>query len=578
MRTTRKAWGLVVVILFLLIIAALVYRYNLREEKELAPAELPAGDASQGASRAAQKVWLEIDYASNIDPPPASVISREGTNVTLEDIFGPAGIEIDVHKDESLSLGKKPISDLDIYDVISQHEQRLDLDNQEWKVYCLVAGSRKENPNEKGLLFLPDRHAFVIFASALSGRDAAAKKREYFRVLAHELTHCFNLHHSDAEAVQLSPPKKTLEANNNEYSVVWKLSGHSLQHFSDHPRPEFSLGPNVRPFGQIWRAHAANHSGGGDEIFQCIDGDGAGCAGTLNGAEASIEGLDLQVSLPNAALPGPIVGTLILTNNGPGSRQIKGNLSLGGGSVRVYVKKENNRRYQPLSPVFIGEHLGQEEIHIPAEANVVQDIDLSVDGSRWVFKDPGVYDVRVELYPFENATERLYADAKIGIEQPSGEEALASNALMNTPGMALLYALGGGDGLPEAKASLKEIIRKLPNTRQADVARWMFIRNDLSPGLDPMTFLERPPRPSEALMLLEQMKDASFISDTHRLKVLVLLQDQLSRANRTDQVGIAREKISELRSKMFTDGLEITSAVLKQIQEEKKALITRNSQ
>jgi hypothetical protein len=228
--------------------------------------------------------------------------------------------------------------------------------------------------------------------------------------------------------------------------------------------------------------------------------------------------------------------------------------------------------------VFIGEHLGQEEIHIPAEANVVQDIDLSVDGSRWVFKDPGVYDVRVELYPFENATERLYADAKIGIEQPSGEEALASNALMNTPGMALLYALGGGDGLPEAKASLKEIIRKLPNTRQADVARWMFIRNDLSPGLDPMTFLERPPRPSEALMLLEQMKDASFISDTHRLKVLVLLQDQLSRANRTDQVGIAREKISELRSKMFTDGLEITSAVLKQIQEEKKALITRNSQ
>lgn len=469
------------------------------------------------------KVVLEVDCMAGM-PPLKDAQTIGELEVSLPGIYEAADIELEVVHDETdlpvpgrLTLG-------DLHAIMTQH-RGTDRPGDA-SVYALVATQDADDPGTLGIMFDFDseaagvsdengvpREGFAIFADAHRSL-AGGVEREMLLTAAHELAHCFNIHHTDWDGSTFLSDS-TIESYSMTDSVRWKLSPQSLAHLTAHPRRLVLMGPGSLPFGCEMQAHLDLHKSVPsesyvvvdaarlDEIRRRVDVDKeATVRGLPSGASARRSASPLRLELkPGKAsyeLAEPVTLIATVTNTGTVAAPVTPLLRPSFGFLRLGIRKEGSPDALPFRTLELAEGRGRAFETLAPGESIEEECPIFFGATGWTFTQPGRYVVEAgfnNLGAGDRGADWIPAEP-IALEIAAATDAASRDAaklVLNGQSGLFLY-FGGGDHLHEGKERLESSVLRYPDTVQADGARLALGLAALEPTYDPTRRAQ--PRPS----------------------------------------------------------------------------------
>jgi hypothetical protein len=357
-----------------------------------------------------------------------------GVEVSLENLFAPAGIDLEI------VVGRTDLPRLEDVTLAQLHgllmETRTpvtDANAAELHIEALVVTRDHAEEDALGVMFdfgeqdendVP-REAFAIYADSHRGLVGTLQE-ELLLTAAHELAHCFNLHHSDWEG-SLFERDATIEGYSLTDTVRWRLSDRSLQHLRNHDRREVDPGRTSLPFGWVGPDHLAGHQPSPVEDFRLMDGgsvlrvrrDGTIDGGERAGGEGGPTAAPLRAprlaslrrrggaATPNGSSPLRLalrlpkqrflVGervdvTVELWNGGTQPAVVNPHLDPAYGFLAIAARRGGGE-WQPFEPIARRDARGRPVATLAPGEALTADAPVFFGASGWTFEEPGDYEV-----------------------------------------------------------------------------------------------------------------------------------------------------------------------------------------
>ena len=531
---------------------------------------------------AARKVFLEIDRMTGTPAVPLEQVVN-GKTVSLKSMYADAGIDLDVREDQTDLPRQDEVSLADLHAMMSAFRS-VDPGQGIMRVHALVLTREREDPDTLGIMFdFGDddrdgrpREGFAIFADP-HGTLPGGLKPELLLTMAHELGHCFNLHHPDWEG-EAFRHGATVESYSQADSVVWALSSHSKEHIRTDPAREVWPGLSNIAFGLVTPTHLHRHAASPSEAFRVVDpGNFNARRPTGSIAMASRRAaqrdrsrflppeqhpLKLKLEAPKASYVAgePVVLTVGLHNSGTTSQAVYPLLDPKYRFLNVEVKGPGEAEFDAFQPVLIADARGVRTESLPPGQSIHDEARIFYGADGWVFKAPGEYVVRAD-YPAAPANggsadepvRILSPEVKITITEPVTTSARRARELILGPQEGLYLVLGGGDHLKNATARLKQVVDEAPTAPQTAAVRLALGTAALNPTINQSTGVESQPRVDEAKKHLDAVRGSAQVSALANVKAQTELAEALDDKGRTAEAKRVRtETVQQMRRQEST--------------------------
>ncbi len=517
-----------------------------------------------------QIVLVEVDHMEGVPRLSEAQVLR-GVNVSLGAIYAPADIRMEVRHDQTDLPRRESLRLADLHALMTSF-QSVPAPAGAWKLYVLVATRDAGDPDTLGIMFdfgstdrndLP-REGCAIFAGAHDGLPGGAAP-EMLLTAAHELAHCFNLHHPDWEGTSFQRDA-TIESYSLTDSVRWSLSPQSRDHLRSAPRSLVRPGSGGLGFGLVTEDHLRRHRASPEESFQVVDAARAPelrrgvaipreaavrTAAARNGPRRLAPAdhpLRLSLASPKRTyLAGePVVLVASLRNSGTAPVEALDLLRPEFRFLNLEISAPGAGGPIPFRPAILAEGRGRPTRTLAPGGSIHEEVKLFFGAEGWTFIDPGIYRVRAD-FPAgplgtagaDEGEARIEAPSiEIEIREPATEtDRRARSLLGHEEGLYLL--LEGADHLEKASANLRTIAREHPRAACAPAARLALGQAALDPTIEPRQRSKPRARLQEAEELLNGLLDTG-------LPKLSLLRTKSRLADALEEGGQTR-KASEVR-------------------------------
>ena len=520
---------------------------------------------------AARKVLLEIDRMTGT-PPVQLEQTINGTEVSLKSIYADAGIDLDVREDQVDLPRQDEVSLADLHAMMSAFRS-VQPAPDEMHVHALVLTRERDDPDTLGIMFdFGDddtdgrpREGFAIFADAHAGLDAGPTP-EMLLTMAHELGHCFNLHHPDWEGESFRHGS-SVESYSLTDSVHWTLSSHSKEHIRSDPSREVWPGLRNIAFGLVTEAHLKRHAASPSESFRVVD------PGSFNArhAPASIDSalrkaaardrsgfiapdqnpLQLKLETPKASYVAgePVVLTVGLHNTGTTNQFVLPLLDPKYRFLNVEIKAPGRADFDAFQPVLIADARGVKFQKLSPGESYHDEARIFFGADGWACKEPGEYIVRADYpapsgdgAPRDDGARIQSTELRFVVTEPTTSSARRARELILGPQEGLYLVLGGGDHLKDATANLKQVVQDAPTAPQAAAVRLALGTAALNPTIDPTTKVQSQPRVDEAKRHLDAVRSSEQLPALSNAKAQLALAEALDEKGRTAEAGRVRSQ------------------------------------
>lgn len=521
-----------------------------------------------------RKVMLEIDRMTGT---PAVKLQQtiNGKTVSLKSIYADAGIDLDVREDQSDLPRQDEVSLADLHAMMAAFRSIMPPPGV-MRVHALVLTREREDPDTLGIMFdFGDddkdgrpREGFAVFAdphSTLSG----GLDPELLLTMAHELGHCFNLHHPDWEG-EAFRHGATIESYSQADSVQWTLSSHSKEHIQTDPSREVWPGLSNIAFGLVTAKHLTRHAPSPNESFRVVDPDRSNArrpAASVDAASRRVATRDrsklvapdqhplkLKLEAPKQSYVAgePIVLTVGLHNSGTVNQSVYPLLDPKYRFLNLEIKRPGQTDFDPFQPVLIAEARGVQVRALAPGESIHDEARIFFGADGWVFTEPGEYVVRAD-YPApavdgtmkDDGTRIQSGELKIVVAEPTTSSARRAKELIVGPQQGLYLVLGGGDHLTNATAQLKQVVQEAPTAPQAAAVRLALGTAALNPTIDPSTGVQSQPRVDEAKQHLDAVRNSTAVPALANAKAQAKLADALDENGRTAEAARVRTQTAQ---------------------------------
>jgi hypothetical protein len=462
------------------------------------------------AARTSPTIILEVDRMAGVPDLPETV-TMAGRSISLQSIFAAAGLDVRVVRDQ-VDLPDAPAVRLADLHALMTRFRSVTVPAGAARLHLLIVSRSAERPGDLGIMFdfgnqdaddLP-REAFAIYAdphAELSG-DLQA---EMLLTAAHELAHCFNLHHPDWEGTDFRSDA-TIESYSMADTVRWSLSERSRQHLATHPSREVRFGSGNLPFAiyadphaelsgdlqaemLLTAAHLARHQQDPAESFDVFEPDaidtvarGASRSPGLSTVSARTGArmvdreqhplrLELAAAKTEWTVGEPVSVTVGLHNRGTQSLAVRPLLDPAYHFLNLEIRPPGSDAFLPFRPLLLREARGAAPLELAPGAAIYEEVKVFFGADGWWFTKPGRYDLRVD-FPAGDGENRVESPVLTLTVRPAQTEASSRAArlvLGKQQGLYLFFE--GGDHLTAGAAQLRKLVQEIPDAVQAPAAR-----------------------------------------------------------------------------------------------------------
>lgn len=457
----------------------------------------------------ASRVLLEIDQMQGT-PALQDTLAGGPAEASLKKIYADAGIELDIRHDQTDLPRVDRVRLADLHNLMTSFET-IPAPPGVGKIHALIVTADEEDPRTLGIMFdfndrdlnsLP-REGFAVFASPHEGLPNPTA--ELLLTTAHEMAHCFNLHHADWDG-QGFHDHATVESYSMADTVRWALSEGSARHIKVHQVNEVWPGQGGLPFGTIGTGHLDSHKSDPAESFSVLSDP------TARGVSASPEkglarervalravdtdDLRLVLEAPKTTyLVGePVVLNVGLHNTGSRDRYVLPLLDPRFQFLNVEIRKKPAPEFRAFRSAVLADARGIEAARLKPGENRHEEIKVFFGADGWTFKEPGTYEVRAD-YPagaltadaLGRETGRVQSPVlELVIQSPppqSSNARAARTVLRYQEGMFLF--LDGASHLRGAKANLERVVEQERGAAVAPALRLALAQAELNPAPQP---------------------------------------------------------------------------------------------
>jgi hypothetical protein len=520
------------------------------------------------ADTAKRKVLLEIDRMAGT---PALQLEQviNGKTVSLKSIYEDAGIELDVRQDQ-IDLPRQDQVGLPDLHAMMTAFRSLEAPADVMRVHALILTSEREDADTLGIMFDfgeddqddRPREGFAVFADPHAGLPGGLNP-ELLLTMAHELAHCFNLHHPDWEG-EAFRTGATIESYSQADSVRWTLSDHSKAHIRTDPGREVWPGRSNIGFGLVTKGHLARHNLSPSEAFRIVEPtdfnarrpEPAKAAAFRKAAQRDRSRfvssdnpvkLRLETAKQNYVAGEPVVLTVALHNTGTTNQSVYPLLDPKYRFLNIEVLGPGETDFETFQPVLLADARGVKPETLAPGASIHEEARIYFGAEGWVFKRPGEYIVRgdyaaplVDGRPRDERERLGSADLKIVITEPASSAERRARDLIVERQQGIYMVLGGGDHLKSAKSKLQTVVQEAPNAAQTAAVRLALGTGALNPTIDPQTGVQSQPRLDEAKKYLDATLDSPQLSAVSVVKAQAELADALDKKGRTAEAKRVR--------------------------------------
>jgi hypothetical protein len=473
------------------------------------------------------KVLLEIDQMKDTPALEFDQVVR-GVNVSLKSIYADAGIDLDIRRDQLDLPRQDEVSQADLHAMMSAF-RTLEAPPDVMRVHALVLTRERDRADTLGIMFdfgesdadSRPREGFAIFADPHAGLQGGLKP-ELLLTLAHELAHCFNLHHPDWEGESFRSGS-TIEGYSQADSVRWTLSANSKRHLSEDPGREVWPGKTNIGFGLITKAHLARHSAAPSEPFEVVEPGSfaerrpattsqaalrrvvARDRSQFAAIDASPVKLRLELPKQNFVVGEPLVVTVGLHNMGQTSQAVLPLLDPKYRFLNIEVREPGGTEFETFQPVVLADARGARAQTLAPGASIHEEARIFFGADGWVFKKPGQYSIRADYVgpaeagrPFEEKGRLQSNVLDVTISEPTTSSDRRARELILGPQQGLFLLLGGGDHLKTGASNLRKAVEEAPTATQSAAVRLALGTAALNPTINQATGVESQPRLDEA--------------------------------------------------------------------------------
>jgi hypothetical protein len=493
-----------------------------------------------------------------------------GRRVSLEAIYADGGLDLEIQRDQMNLPRKDVVSLADLSAMMVAFRSRPTTVGA-MRTHLLVVTKEQDDPDTLGIMFdfgeddadgLP-REGFAVFADAHQGLGTDATT-EMLLTTAHEMAHCFNLHHADWEGRSFRSGS-TVEGYSLANTVLWRLSQASKSHLAGDPGPEVWPGIGSLAFGLITSSHKNRHQTTPLDAFDVIEpGDIPGARRGTHvhvGAasrdardrsrfhDAAIQPLKLHLETEKRSyLVGePVVLTVGLHNEGAQPIRVVPLLGPEYRFLAIEVRGPGADRFEVFHPGVLADGRGAKaRVLAPGEA-LHEEAKVFFGAEGWTFGEPGTWVLRAD-FPAGGPDDAGFDEGNGRIQSPPLEiEIVAARNATERRAKELIWGnqqgayllLGGGDHLKKARAQLTLLANETPTAAQAPAVKLALGTAALNPTVDPVTKVESPPRLDEAKRLLQSTLDAS-LPPLSVARAQTALVQKLEKAGRTQDANQVR--------------------------------------
>jgi hypothetical protein len=464
---------------------------------------------------------VEVDQMEGTTPLQLEQ-TINGVVISLAGLYAPANLEVEVLTDESNLPREETVRLADLHALMTAHRRR-DVDDAAVHIHVLVVTEDQDDPDTLGIMFdfgdqdsndVP-REAFAIFESAHRGLPGGVE-RELLLTSAHELAHCFNLHHSDWEGSSFKRDS-TIEGYSLTDSVRWALSSKSLAHLTTHDPRMVIPGGGSLPFGLETQAHIDLHASFPPEHFEVIDPSRSAAIKRAPGLgrDAAVRAslawqrsrrltadeeplrLELWSHKDGYEVGEPIELTARLRNDGAAPVEALALLEPEYGFLNVALRRleDDGERWVPFQPAVRRDaRAGMRTASIaPGEALHGQ-ARVFFGSAGWTFEEPGTYEI-VADYPgrdLESDARLVSEPLRIVIAAPATEAGITARRILSEESSAhlgkeqgLYLLFQGGAHLEQGAAKMRELVQQAPAASHAASANLALAQAALEPSIDP---------------------------------------------------------------------------------------------
>jgi hypothetical protein len=497
-------------------------------------------------------------------------------DASLKKIYADAGIELDIRHDQTDLPRVDRVRLADLHNLMTSFET-VPAPAGFGKVHALVVTEDEEDPRTLGIMFdfndndlnsLP-REGFAVFASA--HRDLANSAAELLLTTAHEMAHCFNLHHADWDG-QSFHDHATVESYSMADTVKWALSSASARHLKMHPINEVWPGQGGLPFGTLRTGHLDSHRSDPAESFSVLaDPTARGVAGppqkalarergaTLRGVEADDLRLVLEAPKSSYLVGEPVVLTVGLHNTGSQDRYVLPLLDPRFQFLNVEFRKKNDPSFRAFRSAVLAEARGVDPARLKTGDTLHEEIKVFFGADGWTFKEPGTYEVRAD-FPAGASSREALSNQKERVQSPV-LELVVQDATTSTDRRATRRILGyeeglfiyldGASHLRRAKASLEKVVQEERGSAVAAAARLALAQSELHPVPEPGSRVVPGPNVEKAQEYLRELPTATLPTESV-VRTYQKLSVEVQKRGDTGEARVLRENARRIESEEAT--------------------------
>ncbi len=402
--------------------------------KEEKPAPATA-EAVPPTSVRTSRVIVEIDRMQGTPEIPTS-LTIGGREVSLKSIYEGSGVEVVVQQDE-VNLPR-----IDRVRLADLHGLMTAFDTVRppagvGKVHALVVTADEEKPSTLGIMFdfndkdvnsLP-REGFAVFASPHENLNNTPA--ELLLTAAHELAHCFNLHHADWEGSRFGEDA-TVEGYSMADTVRWALSPRSVEHLRVHQVTEVWPGQGGLPFGSVGRGHLSRHQSDPAESYSVVDDSPAAAgvareagsrkglareASTVSAIDADDLRLVLEAPKTSYVVGEPVVLTVGVHNTGSRDRYVLPLLDPRYQFLNVEIRRPGETDFRAFRSAVLADARGVKADRLKPGDTRHEEIKVFFGADGWTFQQPGTYEVRAD-YPSGGLTSATFDRPEGRVQSP----------------------------------------------------------------------------------------------------------------------------------------------------------------
>jgi len=456
------------------------------------------------------RVLLEVDRMEGTPPLQESLPGQ--AEVSLKKIYADAGIDLDIQQDQTNLPRIEQVRLADLHNLMTSFSSVAPPAGV-GKIHALVVTLDAERADTLGIMFdfdqadlnLLPREGFAVFASAHQSLNNPAA--EMLLTTAHEMAHCFNLHHPDWEGSGFGSGS-TIESYSLTDTVRWALSPHSKKHVREDQANEVWPGQGGLPFGSVGQGHLDRHKSDPAESFSVVDSARAARAPGAGGARRTglardtarvhpVDGHSLRLHLeaPKTSfiVGEPVVLTVGLHNGGSSDRYVLPLIDPRYQFLNVEMRKKGTEQFEPFRSAVLADARGVAATRLKPGDSIHEEIKVFFGADGWTFKEPGTFEVRAD-YP-AGGSEPTVLDEREGrvqsalleleIKAPTTSTDRRATNLMLGYEQGLFIFLEGADHLSRAKAKLRSVVEEAPGSATAPAARLALAQAVLNPAPSP---------------------------------------------------------------------------------------------